>query len=199
MPLINLIYEQRQLVRQRERQVRMLVLATLGLGAMSFLAAGFYVFEAARYQVMVGGLEAKKRALDPMLKQLESNQRDQAQLEPKLTTLSSATKATEQWSKIMTHLTTNVPKSVWLNNIKCNQQPDQDGGINLSLAGYSTNHDEIGEFLLRLEACPELESVTLKFTQERLLDKGIKVLEFEVSAYLAGSRNQKKIKEKDAT
>ncbi len=198
MPLINLIHEQRLQVRVQEHRARVLMLVTLGVGAFAFLGAGFYAFEAARYQVMVGALQTKKAALEPMLKQLKSNERDEKLLEPKLTTLTSATKATEQWSRLLSHLTVNVPKNVWLNNVKCMPQTDPDGGVALTFSGYSVNHDDIGELLLRLESCSDLESVTLKFSQERMLERDTKVLEFEISAYLAGSRNVKKVHEKEA-
>lgn len=198
MPLINLIHEQRIQVRLRERQIRVLLLATVGLGAVAFLGAGYFLFETAKYQLMVGALEAKKRALEPLLKQLKTNELDEKLMEPKLTTLTSATKATEQWSRILAHLTTNVPKGVWLNAVKCGSQPDADGAINVTISGYSVNHDGIGELLLRLDACKDLSGVNLKFSQERLLEKDVKILEFEVNATLAGSKVEKKVKEKEA-
>ena len=55
--------------------------------------------------------------------------------------------------------------------------------------GYSVNHDGIGELLLRLDKCTDLEGVTLKYSQERILEKEAKVLEFEISAVLAGRRS----------
>ena len=197
MPLINLIHEQRQLVRQRERKVRVLLLATIGLGTFAFLSSGYFLFNAARYQVMVGALESKKRALDPLIKRLKANELDQRVLEPKLTTLTNATKATDQWYKLMNHLVVNVPPTVWLTNIKTTTATDKDGGVSLVFGGYSLSHDEVGEFLLRLETCPELEGVTLRFSQERAVEKD-KMLEFEISAFLAGSKNTKKIKEKES-
>ena len=197
MPLINLIHEQRLLVRQREQKIRILMLATFGLGVFAFLATGFYLFNTARYQVMVGSLELKKGALQPLMKQLHTNELDQKSLEPKLDTLTSATKATEQWFNLMDYMTVNIPKSVWLTNMKTTSSPDAEAGITISIGGYSLNHDEIGEILLRLEACPDLEGVTLKFSQERLIDQN-KLLEFEINAVLHGSRVMKKVKEKES-
>jgi len=197
MPLINLIHEQRLLVRQREQKIRILMLATLSIGVFAFLATGFNLFNAARFQVMVGSLEAKKKSLEPLMKKLKSNELDQKTLEPKLTTLTSATKATEQWFHLMNYMTVNIPGSVWLSSLKTNQAPDAEAGITVTFGGYSLNHDEIGEILLRLEACPDLEGVTLKFSQERLVEKN-KLLEFEISAILQGSRVVKKIKEKES-
>lgn len=197
MPLINLIHEQRLLVRQREQKVRILMLATFSLGVFAFLATGFNLFNAARYQVMVGALEAKQKSLEPLSKQLKANKLDQATLEPKLTTLTSATKATEQWSHLMDYLTVNVPKSAWLTSVKTTTSTDPEAGVAIIFGGYSLNHDEIGETLLRLEACPDLEGVTLKFSQERIIDQK-EVLEFEISAVLHGSRVVKKVKEKES-
>lgn len=197
MPLINLIHEQRLLVRQREQKIRILLLASVSVGAFAFLATGFYLFNTARFQVMVGALEAKQRTLEPLMKQLKSNERDQSVMEPKLTTLTNATKATEKWNRIMGHLTTNVPGTLWLTSIRTNQSTNAEEGVALTFGGYSLNHDDIGEFLLRLEACEDLEGVTLKFSQERSVDRN-RLLEFEINATLAGSKTVKKIKEKDA-
>ena len=197
MPLINLIHEQRLLVRQREQKVRILLLATFGIGLFAFLSTGYFLFNTARYQVMIGALEAKKKLLEPLMVQLKTNELDKSTMEPKLTTLTSATKATEQWSHLMDHLTVNVPKTVWLTSVKTNQSTDPEAGITVVFGGYSLNHDEIGEFLLRLEACPDLESVTLKFSQERLVNKN-KLLEFEIGSTLHGSRIVKKLKEKES-
>ncbi|MBS1723769.1 MAG: PilN domain-containing protein [Armatimonadetes bacterium] len=198
MPFINLIHEQRQLIRSREQQVRVLGLASVGLGAVAFLTASYFLFNTARFQVMSGTLEAKKRALAPMLKQLKQNELDQQVLEPKLTSLSDATKATQQWYRVMDHIAVNVPKGTWLYNWKCTQiTTGEDTGTAIVFNGYSLDHDAIGELLLRLEACPDLEGVTLKYSQERLVDKS-QVLEFEINSYLAGSRKTKKIKEKES-
>lgn len=196
MPLINLIHEQRLLVRQREQKIRILLLASVATGAFAFLATGFYLFNTARYQVMIGALEAKKATLEPLSKQLKSNERDQSVMEPKLTTLTDATKATEKWNRLMTHLTTNVPRTLWLTSIRTNQSTNPDEGTTVTFGGYSLNHDDIGEFLLRLEACEDLEGVNLKFSQERIVEKA-NFLEFEISATLQGSRASKKIKEKE--
>lgn len=197
MPFINLIYEQRQYIRHKERQVRVLLLATVGIGSFLVLTSGYFVFNAARYQVMIGALEAKKEKLEPMLKQLKQNQRDQELLSPKLTSLTSATKATEQWYAIMDHLAVNTPKNLWLTAVKCQNVTGEDSGVALAFSGYSLSLDEIGELLLRLQASSSIEAVALKFTQERVEEKR-KVLEFEISAYLAGSRQVKKIKEKES-
>ncbi len=197
MPLINLIHEQRMLVRQREQQVRVLLLASVGVAAIAFLATGYFLFNIARYEVMSAGLMAKKKKIQPLLKELDQNKRDSQIMEPKLTTLTSATKATEQWYRILDHLTVNVPKDVWLTNVRCAPGTDVDGGISMSFQGYSLNHDKIGEFLLRLETCADLDSVTLRFSQERPVDKE-RALEFEIDAYLAGSKNSKKVKEKES-
>lgn len=198
MPLINLIHEQRLLIRLRERQVRALGLVSVGLGGIAFLTASYFLFNTARYQLMSGALEAKKHAMAPMLQQLKQNELDQKVMEPKLTSLSNATKATQQWYRIMDHIAVNVPKGAWLYNWKCNQMTTgEDVGINIVFNGYSLDHDAIGELLLRLEACPDLENVTLKFSQERQVDKN-EILEFEISTYLAGSRKSKKVKEKES-
>lgn len=197
MPLINLIHEQRLLVRQREQKVRILLLSSFAVGAFAFLATGFYLFNTARYQVMIGALEARKQALEPLSKQLRANERDQATLEPKLTTLTDATKATDKWNRLMNHLTVNVPGSLWLTAIRTNQSTDPDAGMTITFGGYSLNHDDIGEFLLRLESCSDLESVTLKFSQERAVERAT-LLEFEVSAVLKGSKVNKKVQEKES-
>ena len=197
MPLINLIHEQRLLVKKCEQQIRILTLSAIAAGAFAFLATGYFLFNAARFQVMIGSLEAKKILVEPLIKQLKTNEIDQQTMEPKLTTLTNASKNTEQWFKVMTHLTTNTPSTTWLTKVQAVQGSEKDSVVQVNFGGYSTNHDDIGEFLLRLETCPDLEAVSLKYSQEREVNK-VTLLEFEITANLKNSKTEKKVKEKES-
>jgi Tfp pilus assembly protein PilN len=195
MPTINLIQEQRLLIRQREGQIRALALATVGLGAMAFLSAGYFMFEAARHQVMFMALEEKKREMKPKLDQLAANQNEAGQLKPRLTTLQEAVKTTGKWSNVLNHLTVNTPQGVWLTTVRCSS-PTATKPTTITFIGHGTNLDLIGEFMARLGLCPDVNQPVLRFTQERLVGR-TPLLEFEISAELKGGPEKKKVADKE--
>jgi Tfp pilus assembly protein PilN len=185
MPLVNLIQEQRLTIRQREQQVRMLLLGVLGIGAMSFLTAGYFTFEAVRYNLNADGLVAQKEKLKPLMEELDAKEKMIAAMSPRVTTLATAQEKTAQWYAIMNHLTTNTPEGIWLSEIKCSQ-PLPDKPTEVSISGLSTTQESVGLFIMRLEASPDLENVQLKFTQEKQ-GPTTKNTQFELSANLVGS------------
>jgi Tfp pilus assembly protein PilN len=197
MPTVNLIQEQRTLIRQREGQIRALALVTVGLGAVAFLSAGYFMFEAARHQVMYLALEDKKRAMKPMLDQLAANQREATQLKPRLTTLQEAVKTTGKWSNVLNHLSTNTPRGVWLTNVRCSAATATKAAT-ITFIGHGTNLELIGEFMARLGLCADVNQPVLRFTQERLVGR-TPLLEFEISAEMKGGPEKKKVADKEQT
>ena len=185
MPLVNLIQEQRLSIRQREQQVRMLLLGVLGIGAMSFLTAGYFTFEAVRYNLNADGLVAQKERLRPLMEELTAKERMIGTMGPRVTTLATAQQKTAQWYSILNHLTTNTPEGIWLSEVKCSQ-PMPDKPTEVSISGLSTTQEAVGLFIMRLEASPELENVELKFTQEKQ-GPTTRNTQFELSAMLVGS------------
>lgn len=182
MPLVNLIQEQRMTIRQREQQVRMLLLGVLGIGAVSFLTAGYFTFEAVRYNLNSDALVAQKEKLKPLIQDLDSKEHMIAAMAPRVTTLATAQQKTAQWYSILTHLTTNTPEGIWLTEVKCSQ-PAPDKPTEVSISGLSTTQESVGIFIMRLEASPELENVQLKYTQEKQ-GQNTRSTQFELSAIL---------------
>lgn len=196
MPFVNLIKEERLAAAARERQVRMFVLLCVAIGGVSFLGAGFFTFEAARYKAKSASLTKALEDAKPYMKQVEVNKSEIAKLEPRIQTLTNAQSATMQWSRILEHLKGNMPEGVWLTGVTCQRQSPTDPVV-VSLKGLSTTQEAVGYLILRVETSKDLESPQLVFTQERRTEKG-KALEFEVKGILAGSAPEKaKSKEVD--
>lgn len=195
MPFINLIQEQRLAAKKRDSQTRMMVVSTIGVGALAFLAAGFFTYEAHRVQGEVRRLEDQKERLAPVIAQLEKNEDEIKVLEPRLVTLQGAQENTKRWSRIMDYLTVNTPEGIWLTNITCTNN-DKSKPIQVNVQGQSQTQESVGAFILRLEAGEDLKNVRLKFTQERNDAKG-KALQFEVNCDLVGSGDDQTKKAKE--
>ena len=189
MPFVNLIKEDRLAAAARERQIRMAVMLCIGIGALSFVGAGYFTFEASRANAKVAGLESALQKAKPYMKKVEANNAEIEKLEPRIKTLTDAQKSTQQWSHIMEHLKTNMPTGVWLTAIVCQRQNPGEP-VAVSLKGLSTTQEAVGYLILRVEMSTDLEGPELVYTQERRTEKG-KALEFEVKGKLAGSAPEK--------
>jgi len=193
MPLINLIQEQRLAAKIQERRAHVLLMTTVAVGALSFLGAGYFMFETSRLNAKASTLEQQKAKLAPTIKQVDSNKMEIAKLMPRLETLEQAQKNTEKWTQILSHLTRNTPGGTWLTSMKASQQ-DKTKPLMVTVTGLSGSLEAVGMFQLRLEACEELENATLKYTQERMVEGG-KQIEFEIQSELVGSKPAEKPKE----
>lgn len=193
MPLINLIQEQRLAVKAAERQSRVILMAAVAVGGVGFLASGYFMFESVRLNGRAQALEAMKAKLEPTIKQVDLTKAEIAKLTPRLETLEQAQKNTEKWTRVLAHLTRNTPGGTWLTAVKTAQQ-DKTKPMMITVNGLSNSQEAVGMFILRLEASEDLENVTLRYTQERIIDAG-KQFEFEVSGELVGSKDAEKPKE----
>lgn len=196
MPYVNLIQEDRLAKAARDRKVRLLGLSCVIIGGLSFLGAGFFTFEAARLNNQITALEQTKEKIQPYIEQVEKNNAEIGQLTPRISTLTSAQERTLQWSRILDHLSTNMPDGVWLTAVTCQRQLPTEP-IAVALKGYSTSNESVGYLIMRLEMSSDLEKNELIFTQERRTEKGA-ALEFEVKGRLVGSAPEEKAKTKEA-
>lgn len=197
MPFVNLIKEDRLAAAARDRQIRMVVVLCIAIGAVSFLGAGYFTFEAARANARVASLKSALEKAKPYMDRVAQNKADIAKLEPRIKTLTDAQNKTMQWSRIMDHLKNNMPTGVWLTAVSCQRQSPGEPVI-VSLKGLSTSQEAVGYLILRVETSKELDKPELVYTLERRTEKG-KALEFEVKGLLAGSAPEKpKTKEADA-
>jgi Tfp pilus assembly protein PilN len=185
MPFINLIEEQRQAVRKRERQLRVMVLGVLGIAALAFLTAGFFTFEAVRLRMQIGELQAKKTRLQPTMDALASAQEEEGLLGPRIMTLESAVEDTGRWTEILAYLALNTPDNLTLNALRCSPATATEP-VTVSFQGLSANQETVGAYIVRLEANKELVDTQLRFTQEQL-DGAKKSVQFEVAAVLEGT------------
>ena len=162
---------------------------------MSFVGAAYFTFEAAKQNSKVAQLEQTKQRIQPYIDQVNQNRAEMDKLMPRIQTLTSAQENTLQWSRILDHLTHNMPEGVWLTRVSC-QRMTPGEPIQVSLKGLSTTNEAVGYLIIRLEASEDLEDSELVFTQERRTEKG-KALEFEIKGNLVGSAPPKKTKEAD--
>lgn len=186
MPLVNLIQEQRNAIRLRERQTRMVLMAIVGIGAVSFLTAGFFTFESVKYSLRIGELQAQKERLAPMMAELDNKQLEIGGLQMRRDTLKGAEADTVRWSSLLAFLGTNTPDGVVLSDFRSDLPGDPKTPTGLTLIGLSEDQQQVGDFILRLESSPEMAGVTLKYTQERVGPSN-KSTQFELSAGLEGS------------
>lgn len=185
MPLVNLIKEDRLAAAHKERQVRLLLIACVVIGASSFLGSGLLAFESQKLQAAGEQLLATQSKLDPYLGQVEANEDSIGLMQPKIQILSDAVNQTKQWARILDHLENNMPDGVWLTSVTCTRMV-QTQPITFTLKGFSTSQESVGLLILRLGLSEDLDNAQLKFTQERRTEDG-KALEFEVTSELVGS------------
>ncbi len=185
MPFINLIEEQRQAVRKRERQLRVMVLGVLGIAALAFLTAGYFTFEAMGLRMRLGELNATKQRLQPTMDALAETQAEEALISPRIKTLESATEDTGRWTNLLAYLALNTPDSLTLNALRCSPATDTDP-VTVSFQGLSQNQESVGAYIVRLEANEELMDAQLRFTQEQKQGNR-KSIQFEVAAVLEGT------------
>lgn len=189
MPLINLIYEQRIALKREQRRARTLLFGFVGSAAVALAAVGYLFMDAQALSDDEAKLKGEAQKNAPMLKEIEANTKELAQLAPRIKTLEGARETTDRWIRIMDHLTRHTPRQTYLTAVRCSAS-DPTKPIQVSFAGMSPRQDLVGEFILRMQGAVDLENVGLKFTQERLSGQG-KGLEFEIMGEIVGTAEAK--------
>lgn len=187
MPNINLIQEQRQIAKARERKTKFALMGTLACGALCVMATAAFMLDAARLNIKASALEQKKEEMKPLLEELKQNKQEVAQMQPRIKTLEEATNFTAKWGRVLDYITVNTPPDSWLLKLKAFHQ-DRTKPLIVTFNGVSLTHEAVGELILRLQASPEFEQVDLKYTQPKFSDNGQKQFEFEVDAAMAGTK-----------
>jgi Tfp pilus assembly protein PilN len=106
-----------------------------------------------------------------------------------LKTLTDAQEVTDKWNRILNHLAVQTPAPVWLSGIRCSGA-DPTKAIQVSFLGAATSQSPIGEFIMRLQNLKDLDSVNLRYTNEKLIATA-KAIEFQIDADLSGTAEQK--------
>ncbi|HRI42931.1 MAG TPA: PilN domain-containing protein [Fimbriimonadaceae bacterium] len=197
MPLINLIQETQTDSRQRARRARAFFLSFAGISLATVFGFGYLWIETDQAARDEESAKRKVARLEPMVKSIDANSKELGILSPRLATLEDAQVATDRWIKILGHLSVNTPEDIWLTNIRC-VASDPTKPVTASFVGISTSQDSVANFLIRLQSSPDLVNVTLKQTQEKMVNSR-KAIEFDISAELAGTAEAKpKVEGKEA-
>jgi Tfp pilus assembly protein PilN len=189
MPLINLIQEQRLEARKRERQARLFFMGFAASAVLSAGTLGYILFTAEGLEGQKAALEAQAMKTQPLVKEIDAKEAAYNDLAPRLQTLQEAQDLTLRWSGILEHLSFHTPDQTWLTSMRA-AAPDPTQPINISFAGMSARQELVGEYILRLQSCNDLDDVQLKFTGEKLVNMS-RNIEFELLANLRDSIEQK--------
>ncbi len=189
MPLINLIQEQRLARKRNDTRVRTFFMVFVGSAVASVGGFGFFWLQSEGLAREKTQLEAQLQKNAPLVKQIEDYKKQYAELSPRLKTLEDAQAVSSRWGRIMTHIATQTPNPTWLTGMRV-MANDATKPINLSLIGVSPAQEPISEFILRLQNSEDLENVSLKFTQEKMMQFS-KAVEFEVTADIVGTAEAK--------
>lgn len=179
MPLINLIETRRIAARREERGVRIGLLVLSSTAMVCILGYGFLFLQTEGLSQEERTLVATKAKLEPLLKRIEEDERERADLEPRLKTLVDAQKLTGRWGRIMQHMTLNTPSGAWLTAVRCTAELDKP--VSISLSGVGKDQAQAAEFMMRVQNASDLENVQLLFTQEKMMEEE-NAIEFEVGA-----------------
>ncbi len=190
MPVINLIQEQRLALHRLEQRSRIAFLTLIGAAVTTALGYGILMFQGQALHAQIGRLDLELQKLSPIVAQIEENDKEQAVLKPRLQTLQQAQEQSDRWAHILQHLRTQTPADTWLTAMQATAL-QQDKPTSIVIQGVAQAQEPIGEFILRVENEPDLENVSLHFTQEKRGPNGPKAIDFEMAADLAGSAEQK--------
>jgi len=185
MPSINLIAEQRKLKHDAERRVRKWMTASGTVFVFGTLIFGFFWFQTQQAHSQLKDLKAQEESLVPIKEQLAIATRALKELEPRLRTLERARQATQQWNRVLEHISYVMPENTWLTNLRSTPSKD-DKPVEIQYTGMSASQDLIGELMLRLQKCPDLTEVSLKYTDQRRTSEGLG-LEYQIVSLLANT------------
>ena len=169
MPLINLIQEQRLAIKRAERTARAYFLSFACTAVASVGAYGFVLYQSETLENQAAKLRAERQRNEPLMKQIEANLKEYGELSPRLNTLVGAQEVSARWGRVMQHIAQNTPPNAWLTAMRVTAS-DPTKPISVSFVGVAPAQEPIGEFILRVQNCKDLEAVNLKYTQEKLVN-----------------------------
>jgi Tfp pilus assembly protein PilN len=195
MPFINLIAEQRMMARRAERRTRVAFMGFVGSASIVAATFGVLLYMTEATSGDVGRLEAEVKKLQPIRDEIAASQKSLAELWPRLTTLEDAQMMTARWSRILGHLSHHTPGTMWLTAMRA-AGSDPTKPIQATFQGITGRLEPVGEFILRLQLCEDLQSVNLKYAQEKIVSDG-RGIEFEVTADVAGTAETQTFKKQE--
>jgi len=189
MPYVNLIQEQRMAAQANERKSRSFFSVFVGVLVVSGVAYGFLTMDALIVAHQAHGIEVENKKNEPIAKQIEQNGKDLSEMTPRMKTLEDAAVITGRWDRILNHLAVQTPTSTWLTGVKC-QASDATKPIQVSFQGIATAQAPVGEYIMRLQNLKDLDNVSLRFTNEKVVAAS-KAIEFQIDSDIVGTAEQK--------
>lgn len=179
MPTINLISISRAAKRASERQTQALFFTWIVEGALFASAFGFLLWRDASLEAQVAEVNARAQTLAPIEQQVQLLTAQGAEIQPKLTTLLSARHDTERWERILTHISVNTPAHTWVTSLRSELPKDEKSPSKVTMTGFASDQNLVGEIMMRLNACSDLQNIELKYTQAKTIAAAIGV-EYEI-------------------
>src|SRR5579871_1980763 len=158
MPFVNLIQEHRLAIQADERKARTGFFVFVGALVISGGSFGFFTMESIMVSKQAEAIEAQNKKNAPIVKQIDRNTKDLADLMPRMQTLQDAAVITGRWDRVLNHLAVQTPKDTWLTGLRCSAS-DPTKPIQVNLTGMGASQSPIGEFMLRLQNLADLENV----------------------------------------
>lgn len=189
MPFINLIQEHVLAAKRERKRAKVSLVCFVAATTVAVGANGYCVLESESLDGQITTLRKDSDKHKEILTQIEDNRLQLAEFAPRLQTLGNAQVMSQRWATILDHLSKQTPPGSWLTAVR-SSGTDPAKPLQTSFQGLSARQELVGEFILRLQACPELENVSLRFTQEKIVASG-KGIEFDVQADIAGTAEAK--------
>lgn len=189
MPYVNLIQEERLIAQQLERRTRTFFGTFVGSVALTLGVFGFFFFRAESLESEENALRAQAAKAQPLLDKIAENKLQKDELQPRVQTLQDAQAMTGKWGGVLEYLSTQTPPQTWLTAVRSSIS-DLTKPVNIAFAGLSDRQELVGEYILRLQSCKELENVQLRFTAEKPV-ADTRAIEFEISSDLMGTAERK--------
>ena len=182
MPSINMIAPRRAEKRRLERDMRRLVLVILVELVCAVAGGGWVCTRLLTTHSRIADLDVQLARLQPIVKQIEDNERATKALAPKLDLLNKAKDRTMRWYNTLDRLTQSLPQSTYLTRLAAKKtEKTENAGATVNLSGVSISQAKIGETMLRLSAIPDFQKVDLHYTQSSCVS-GCPAIEFEIGA-----------------
>lgn len=189
MPQINLIESRILATKKAERQVQIGKFAFAGVATV-FAAVYVALFaQGAGLSAQQQSIEEKLKKLRPMFEQIAATKKQEDELSTRLTTLEDARNLTSRWGRLMEHLSTNTPPSVWLTSFR-SVAIDPEKPIHITFNGVGQTQTDVSEMMLRTQNAADLESVNLVGSQEKIIEKATGI-EFEMGGDIVGTAKKK--------
>jgi len=203
MPSINMIAARRAERKKLEKRIQLAILVIL---IQVFLALSFFGFVTAKIcsaNRTIGKLDKDLKSLQPKVLEIKHYETEIRKLKPRLDLLADAREQTLLWYSLMRGVSRSMANKTWLSSLRVSspestnqvaQQGSESAGkpqaVTVNLKGVSMSQALVGETMLRLNQCPEVQRVDLNFTQKGAASLE-DAIEFEIVAALKQDNAEK--------